>query len=263
MRTRLFLLVVAAAGCNTPTYLPEHRPLETRVDAMGGYTADSDLYVLPVRRPTQDERTALRSEQGARGLMMPVPWAATRDFAIEIEWSAKNLGDQAITAYFSMNGGNEFGDYVPSLYIDPTQNPEDQTPPPPLLGGSPITLAAHETQLGVFREDQLDEAALDLEAITRYPTNVLQTPFEVIAHDSSASRVGLEAIPAKDVTPAMVRMSFGLSADGHVVVDYSVRVRDRSGDKLAAPTARNLYVPTAATLAPPVAPPAMRMPAAP
>jgi hypothetical protein len=192
-----------------------------------------------------------------------VPWAATRDFAIEVEWSAKNLGDTDVTAYLILNGGNEFGDYVPSLYIDPTQNVEDQTPPPPLLGGSPIAIPAHATQLGVFREDQMDEAALDLEAITRYPTNVLQTPFEVIAHDSSASRIGLEAIPPKDVTPAFVRLQFGLSADGHVVVDYTVRVRDRSGDKLSTPTAKNLYVNTAAMLAPPVAPPMMMMPAAP
>jgi hypothetical protein len=37
------------------------------------------------------------------------------------------------------------------------------------------------------------------------------------------------------------------------VVDYGVRVRDRS-DKLATPGARGLYVSTAGTLAPPVAP---------
>src|SRR5579859_3298760 len=93
MRTRLLLMVVAPLmwGCNTPTYLPEHRPLETMVDPMGGgYAADTDLYVLPVRQPTQDERRALQQEQQSRGLMMPVPWVGTRDFALQIEYSLKN-----------------------------------------------------------------------------------------------------------------------------------------------------------------------------
>jgi hypothetical protein len=254
---RLLFLVVAAAGCNTPTYLGQHRPLETLPDAMGGGNLpDTDLFVMPVRRPSADERAALRSEAQSRGLMMPVPWAGRRDFAVEIEWSMKNLETSGVVAYLSLNGGNEFGDYVPALYIDKTANPEDQTPPPPLLGGQPIALGAGQITTGVFREDQIDEAALDLEAITRYPApeGVLATPFQVISHLSSQSSTGFESIPANDVTPQMVRYQFLLSANGHVVVDYNVRVRDR-GDKISTPGARGLYVSTAAMLTPPVVPP--------
>ncbi len=63
-------------------------------------------------------------------------------------------------------------------------------------------------------------------------------------------------MPADDVTPLMVRYQFGLSAGGQLVCDYTVRVRqvDNPDDKLASPTARNLYVSTAAMLPPPVQP---------
>jgi hypothetical protein len=257
-RARFLLLVVTAAGCNDPTYLSERRPLETHPalsPSMTGYADDSDLYVLPVRRPTPDERTALAGEQRRRNLPMPVPWAGTRDFSIEIEYSVKNLESRPVQAFFKLDGGNEFGDYVPAAYIDPNANPEDQVTPPSLQGGSPIELAANEVKPGVFREDQLDEAAIDLEAIIRYPNPnaVRDAPFIVIEHLSSASALGLEFVPSGDVTPAMVRYRFTLSADGHVVADYSVRVRDRS-DKLATPGARGLFVSTAGALAPPVAP---------
>jgi hypothetical protein len=256
---RYLVVILSISGCNTPSYLNQHRPLETTAAAMGGgYAADTDLYVLPVRRPTQEERTALQNEQRSRGLMMPVPWVGTRDFALQIEYSIKNLDDHTVTAYFSANGGNEFGDYNPALYINMAANVEDQTPPPPLIGGSPIVLQKGETKEGVFREDQINEESLDLEAITRYPSNgdIMATPFMVIAHDSTASRIGLESVPKTDVTPLWVRYQFNLSADGHVVCDYNVRVRvlGNPDDKLSSPTARGLFVSTAAMVTPPANP---------
>ena len=76
----------------------------------------------------------------------------------------------------------------------------------------------------------------------------------VIEHRSSVSGIGLEGVPANDVTPAHVRYAFTLNADAHVIMDYAVRVRDHNG-KLAKPTDKNLYVNPAATVAPPIAPP--------
>jgi hypothetical protein len=257
-------LVVAFAGCNNPTYLTETRPLETQAQMGGGYGADTDLYVLPVRRPTAVEQQLLNAEQMKRVLPMAVPWAGVRDFEIEIEWSVKNLDSAKVQAMLVVTGGNEFGDYDPTAYIDPTAKPEDQNPPPPLMGGTPIDLLANEVRTGVFREDDLAEAGLDLEAITRYPAPGAgrNAPFEVIVRNSSASRVGLEGIPPGDVTPAMVRYRFQISASGHVVFDYNVRIRDLNG-KLAKPTDRNLYVSAAATLQAPAAPPPLTMAPAP
>ena len=108
------------------------------------------------------------------------------------------------------------------------------------------------------------EAALDLEAITRYP-DPAATCWRRRSRSSSTTRtrvaVGLESIPPNDVTPAMVRYAFTLSADGHVALDYTVRVRDHSG-KLASPDRQEpVRHRRAAMLAPPVAPPAATMPA--
>jgi hypothetical protein len=255
MRVSSLLVACALAGCNQPTYLPERRPLEARPDGMGGFLPDGDLFVLPVRRPSADERSALDAEARARGLPRPLPWAQARDFAIEIEWSLKNLEDREVQASLSLDGGSEFGDYVPAAYIDPTAPAEDQVPPPSLVGGTPIHLLPFASHDDVFREDELDEAALDLEAIIRYPDSdgALAAPFKVLVRRSSASREGLGGIPAGDVTPAVARLRLTLVADGHVVLDYGVRVRDRS-DKLRRTTDRNLYVSTAAMLPPPVAP---------
>lgn len=253
MRARLLSLIVAAAsGCNDPVFIEQHRPLETRTDPMMGFVPDIDLFVLPVRRPNQRERQALDQEQMRLGLMQPVPWAATRDFDIELEWVVKNLDNTAVDALFIVNGGNEFGDYVPAAFIDPNVPVDEQPPPPNLYGGAPMHLAGNEIRTGVLREDDLHEAAIDLEAITRYPdpAGATATPFEVINHNSQLSKVGLDAVPLNDVTPAMVRYVLTLSANGHVVLDYSVRVRDHSG-KIASATATNLYVPTDATLMPP------------
>jgi len=256
MRAGLIFLALAACGCNDPVYLTDNGPIETAPAMMGGFAPAQGLYVLPVRRPKPNERQLLQQLQ--QQLMLPdaVPWAQAKDFDIEIEWSVQNLDMMAATVIVAVDGGNEFGDYVPGMYIDPNANEEDQTPPPDLLTTEPLVIQAGATQTGVFREDDLQESALDLEAITRFPSggDALATPFMVIEHRSNISRIGLEGIPPNDVTPAHVRYQFTVTADAHVVMHYTVRVRDHNG-KLALPTDKNLYVSTDATLAPPVAPP--------
>src|SRR5262245_37269546 len=99
MRVAPFLLVAAAGGCNNPTYLTQDRPLETQ----GGQAAfDTALYVLPVRQPTRAEAEALVTEQQQKMLPMAVPWAATRDFDIEILWAVTNLDSRKLIATFTL-----------------------------------------------------------------------------------------------------------------------------------------------------------------
>jgi hypothetical protein len=207
-----------------------------------------------VRRPNTTEEQTLAHLQEQLKLPMPVPWAAARDFDIEIEYSVRNVDSLPLVVQVSCNGGNEFGDYVPMNYIDLRANIEDQTPPPPLLSGIPLTVAPGAVMTGVFREDNLQESARNLEAIVRYPdTDVRATPFEVIENPSNVSNVGRQNIPPGDMTPAHVRYQLNVSSTGRVIMDYIIRVRDHAG-KLALPTDKNLYVSTAANLAPPVAP---------
>ena len=252
-------------GCNVPVFVDENRPLEALLPAgtmPGGDVmfSDSDLFVLPIRKPTSKEAQALVDEQTKRGLPMPVPWVAARDVDIEILWTMKNLESSPIGTRLTMNGGNEFGDYDKALYNDPAAAAADQPKLPDIMGtGALVTLEAGATRSGLFREDQLREAGLDLEVITRYPpaNGGANTPFIVLERNSTASSIGLDGIPKGDITPAMVRLAILFQSTGHAVLDYSVRVREKGtpGDKLAQKIAPDLYVSTAAMLAPAVTPP--------
>src|SRR4051812_26885662 len=159
MRAGVFVLVLAAVGCNNPVYLAETGPIETQPGMMGGYQPATALYVLPVRQPTDVERMALGELQQRLMLPSEVPWAQARDFDIEIQYSVKNLETTKVIVFVTCDGGNEYGDYVPGAYIDPTQNAEDQTPPPPLLSSAPLEIAPGGTVTGVFREDDFQESA--------------------------------------------------------------------------------------------------------
>lgn len=262
MRAGLCLLVLAACGCNDPVYLTETAPIPTSTGTNGAVTDGTGLYVLPVRRPTAMERQQLDTLRTMYHLPMAVPWAQARDFDIEIQYSIKNLDAKAIMAYVAVNGGNEYGDYVPMAYVNPAANQDEQTPPPPLVASQPVTLMPGTSTIGTLREDQFQESAIDLEAITRYPdpAGVGNTPYMAIEHLSTTSPIGLGGVPANDITPAHVRYAFILASDGKAQLDYTVRVRDHNG-KLALPTDKDLYVSTAAMLAPPVAPPAVKAPA--
>jgi hypothetical protein len=262
---RLILLCSLSAACNNPVFIGERRPLattdptamQTMAGAMG-VQPDTDVFVVPVRQPTDKEMQQLADAQTALGLMMPVPWAQLGDFDIEVEYSIKNLEDTDVTAKLSLDGGSEFGDYNPALYVDPNANPDEVTPPPHLMGGTPVTIPAQGTVLGIFREDQFTEAGKDLEAITRYPdpANVMDAPFKVLTRRSSADTTGYENVPANDIIPAMTRLAFTLTSDSHVAMDYTVRVRDHN-NKLYHPVEANPpdgWVSIAAQLTPPYAP---------
>ena len=255
---------VTVAACDSPLYFAEQRPLLAMAPAdpkakANALYSDSDLFVVPVRKPTAAEAQKRKDEQAKLGLPLPVPWVGLRDVDIEINWSLKNLEDNDVLTRVTINGGNEFGDYDKTKFVDPTAPPGDQMAPPDLLGGGVlVTLPAGSTRTGVFREDQLREAAIDLEVITRYPPpgGGINTPFIVLVRQSSASSVGLEGVPPGDITPAMVRMSVLLESSGKTTLDYSVRVREKGDprDKLAPADAPNLYVSTVTVLPAPVQP---------
>jgi hypothetical protein len=229
----------AAAGCNEPTWLQPPRALETKAQMGGGFADDTMSYTIPLRRPSPDEQNVINDEQHALGLAKPVPWVGVRDLAVEIPATVTNLGDAPARAFFTFVGGNEFGNYDPALFVDPNQ--VDAVAPPPLLGNTPLDLPPHGSVEVLFREDQVAEAALDVEAIVRYPSMPPQsTPFKVLNTHSYVSRVGLEGVPANDVIPQLIVLRPRLSADGDVRASWGVRVRELSA-RLQAPSAGNLY----------------------
>lgn len=262
----MFLSLALCACDNNPTYMKGSRSLETTMGmADEGTLPDSELFVMPIRRPTAAEMQKLADEQTALMLEQPVPWVTRDDLAIEIRFSIKNLEDRIVTAFVRLDGGNEFGDYQPALYIDLSVPPEDRVTPPSVSGGSPIVLQPNQSIDGLFREDQIYEGGIDIEAITRYPDMeaLLGTPFVVLQRRSYADAEGLQFIPKKSPIPAMTRLLIQLAADGHVALDYVVRARpmNASKDLLRSPAdLQELYIPTDASLAPAVMPPVFMTP---
>jgi hypothetical protein len=93
-----------------------------------------------------------------------VPYVVVGDLDVSIEWTARNLDPEPGQLRILVNGASPFFAYEPSLLV---VDPEEDPTPPPLLGDVPIDVPALGEVSGVFREDQLREASIDLELITR------------------------------------------------------------------------------------------------
>jgi hypothetical protein len=213
------LLALAAACAEDPQYL---RP-EAGIEVSGDDQAAPPLtqFILPIRPEKEEEATA-RAERAA-ALGIEVPFVRRDDLGLSIEWTVSNPGDQPGTARIHINAGNEWYRYVPANFV---VDPEEDEEPPPLLGGVPIEVPAGRAVSGVFREDQLAEAALDLELMSRGTTN----PFAAILQVDEETRAfadpaGLE-IPA-EAFAALVLFDIELRAEQPMALRFAVRVRDR------------------------------------
>jgi hypothetical protein len=89
-------------------------------------------------------------------------------YDLSVEWTVTNLDDLPGEFFVDMNGANEELAYDPSMI---TRADPDDPPPPPLAGHIPYHIDPGASIDGVFREDQLVEAAIDLDAITRGQVN--------------------------------------------------------------------------------------------
>ena len=237
MRAVVVVLLALGACSEDPRYLDPAQNLEVGADpTMMGAPATATM-TLPIRLPVQkdmDEAAALQMQYPN----IQIPYVRVGDLAVDVEWTVKNLSDQDGVAFVDLNGANEFFAYVPNAFVDPT-DPE-ATPPPPLMGHIPIHVAKNGMVSGVFREDQVREASVDLDAITRGNAN----PFKMILEPGDADQPqfqpttlidptmpDLGSTPTGDPIPAaayaqLVRFDVVFTADQHMVMEYSVRVRD-------------------------------------
>jgi hypothetical protein len=154
------------------------------------------------------------------------------------------------TATVSVLGANEMFSYDPNAFV---LDPLEDAPPPPLMGGIPIEIPALGTVSGVFREDELSEAAQDLDALTRWgvtPERAMLTRWDTgdIVDDQGAFLWDGRAVPS------LLQIDVSLAANRHMVLEYVLRVRDHSnrlapnvapGDEwmLVDPAANGSYVP--------------------
>lgn len=237
MRAIAFATLALLGACAAdPEYLPGptaievgQTPTDPTMEPSTTATASLTLPVKPETMADQLEREALQTKLG-----VDLAYVRLGDLDVSIEWTVKNLAMTEGQAKVKVDGGNQFFYYVP---LDFQFDPRDP-PPPSLAGGIPMRVPAGGAISGVIREDAMREASIDLEAITRG----MVAPYAAILNnneDDPTVLVGGIAIP-QDAVSQIVRFDVTLEANQHMVLEYTVRVRDQRGllhrDLMAAPT---------------------------
>jgi hypothetical protein len=239
-------------GCaNDPVYLPAPMGLEADGDGTQGIVAEAkSQLLLPINLETEEDRVIREARSAELGVQ--VPYVKLGDIEVSVEWTIKNLLDVEGIALVELDGATEFFEYDPDVIVLST---EDEAPPTPGLEGNiPLHIPANATVSGVFREDQLREASIDLDQITRANANPFAAMLTVNKNDQTIQPflppvVDQPAMPDPTATPIpreafaqIVRVDLVFAPSHHMVLEYTVRVRDVRGEMmndllLEAPTA--------------------------
>ena len=112
---------------------------------------------------------------------------------------------------------------------------------------TPQIVHAGQTLSGTVREDDFNEAELDLDAIGRW-----MAPFNaVLINNSQVNPIGLSMVPPNVVIPALIEVDVNFSADGAMMkCVYDIRVRD-DNDQLLHDSTDTLFSPTPTLFVPP------------
>jgi hypothetical protein len=222
--------LVAACGMNEPSYHPA--PSTVEVGAPGAGMTDPFAAVeLPFRPPTADERVALETESQQLGFA--APWLRTNRVAVSVLYTVTNLSTSTEQARIELDGASEFANYdvvaLRAAQAAAALNNEDEVEILPLLAVR-LVIEPGATVSGVIREDDLEEAALDLDALARFAA----PPAAVLINASAKSRIGLDMLPANHLRPALYRVRLALVplTGGHLRLSFVVRVRDEGSQLL-------------------------------
>lgn len=252
MRASSFFIAltsISLAGCtNDPSYVSCGTAAMTDVCVLD--TANStgmdetagargSLHV-PVR-PPDDALTEDRADlQATLPSDVVVPVYRLDQYDLSVEYVVTNLDNSPGQFKIQLNGANEESAWDPALIVPAD---DDDPPTPPLAGGIPIDIAANGQVTGVFREDQLVEAAIDLDQITRGNINPFAATLKINKDDDAIqplTRV-LPPPPGSNEPPMqmpmgspipraafrqIVRVDLVLQTLGpHLTMEYSLRVR--------------------------------------
>lgn len=242
--------VGAAAACtNSPQYV-DCAPMgaaptntchfEAGVDDGTGNTARTGSLHIPLKpedqwRVADRERRIELQEQVDPSGTIEVPVYRLEHFDISVEWTVRNLEDSPGKFRVDLNGANEAMAYDPAMIMVA----DDEDPPaPPLAGNIPFDIGPMGTVTGVFREDQLREAAIDLDQITRGNVNPFAATltisksadsFQPVTPYDPATMTGGEpdgpAIPAAAFRQ-IVRVDITFRPSRRMEIEYAIRVRE-------------------------------------
>lgn len=259
--------LLATFGCaNDPVYIPGTEFPGTGAsvipsgmdDGTGVIVGGRASLTLPINAETPEDAAA-RALRMAALAPIEVPYVKVGDLEVSVEWTIRNLTDMPANAKLELNGANDSWTWDPSLIIpaDP-----DDPPAPPLQGGVPLDVPPSGTLSGLFREDELREASIDLDQITRANINPYRatltisknaasfeelTPLTYDANGEPLPQSGTGVIIPREAFRQMLRIDLVFTADRAMELEYSVRVRDIRGimaDRLMdAPVAELAYDP--------------------
>ena len=237
------LLATLVAGCaNDPEYIPAPTNLEGgMMDMDGNLIQPKASLTLPIKLETAaDAKT--RADLATK-LGVDVPYVKVGDLEVSISWTIKNLDDLPGQAKIQLNGANELFGYDPSV-LDFSGGDDEAPPTPGLDGDVPIDVGPGATVQGQFREDQVLEASIDLDQITRGNINPFAATLKVNKNDASFQPVMIvmptvdnpdpAPVPIGDPIPRaafaqMIRFDLVFKPTTHMVLEYAVRIRDDRG----------------------------------
>ncbi len=146
-----------------------------------------------------------------------------------------------------IDGANEYTKYDENI-VAMTLGEGNNDPPQyiPLIPVTPQTLAQGQTISGTVREDDFNEAELDLDAMGRW-----MAPFNaVLINNSQVNPIGLDMVPPNVVIPALIEVDVNFTANRNMTCTYDIRVRDDDG-QLLHDTTNTLFSPTPTLFVPP------------
>lgn len=248
MRASIFALVgLGLLGCaNDPEYIPGPAAIDAGVADpanMGKPTQGKASLSLPFKKETAADQKA-RAALAKTLAPIQVPYVKVGDLEVEIEWTIKNLDTkndgQAVVA---LNGANEFFAYDPTI-INLTPDDNEAPPTPDLNDPAPIAVPAGATVSGLLTEDQMREASIDLDQITRGNVSPFRATLTVSKNasefqpltppDLSDPKNPKPGVPTGKPIPReafayMTRLDLVFKPTTHMTLTYNVRVRDLRG----------------------------------
>jgi len=195
---------------------------------------------LPIKTETaadKAKRDALAAQLG-----VAVPYVKIGDLELDVEWTIKNLDTKPGQARIQLNGASEFFVYDPTMINLAPPDAEDPPKTPGLAGDIPIDIPAGGEVSGILTEDDVREAAIDLDEITRGNFNPFRATLTISKNAKefqpmTALMPGVENYMQQNDGPAIPREAFaGLTRidivfkpDRQMTMEYNIRIRDQRG----------------------------------
>jgi hypothetical protein len=243
------LALAAFAGCtNDPIYVP---PGMDGPKLVGGLEMDMDgnrvpaktSVVLPINTETADDMRDREAAQAKMPAEVTIPYLKVGDLEVSVEWTIHNLDEEDGQATMQVNGANQFYEYDPELVV---LSEDDEAPKTPgLTGDVPIDIPAGKRVSGLFTEDDMREAAIDLDQITRGRVNPFRARYTISKNALQFAQLTEvmfdedgEALPQmetgvvypRSVFAGLIRLDIVFAPDHHMELEYAVRVRDIRGE---------------------------------